>query len=103
MGTSLGFKVLSEQLLVFISTLPPPQSGEQRWEFQSTDSCGHSEVLGYSHFLLLFENELTGPGGCMFSAAGFSGRKCFWSLLITEYYLLTVLYLQVVNNEVHWF
>lgn len=50
-------------------------------EFQSTDSCGHSEVLGYSHFLLLFENELSGSGGCKSSAAGLCGRKCFWSFI----------------------
>lgn len=62
-------------------------------KFQSTDSCGPSKVLGYSHFLLLFENVLTLPGGCMFLTLGLCGRKCFGSLLITKYYLLAVFYL----------
>lgn len=46
-------------------------------EFQSTDSRVHNEILGCSHFLPLFGNELIGPGGCELSAMGLFRRKCF--------------------------
>lgn len=98
---------LSRMKLRYCLSVPFSPCGKKREEqtltpkdtkFQSTDSWVHNEILGCSHFLPLFRNELIGPGGCKPSATGLYRRKCFPSLLGPGYCLATSLYLTESSN-----